>query len=160
MTKDYINSLLFRVDRARRRVFDQGATSTHQLQNCKDVGLPEFSDIDIQAFKRIVETGVVTSMEYRPPKGYAVLSFLIALKNEQERRYMEHNKTIRQEMIDCLTKMWTEKIEASGGNLSAAKERMKKAWGDSLLSEDLRQMLNLSYESAKTSWETTIIAER
>ena len=120
-----------------------------------DLGIPELSQNDLALFKRVIETGAVTTRFFRPPNGYDVLSFFIRLKDEQERRMGEAIQAQREEQAECCTKMWFEKINALDGDFKAAKKEVIKMWGDKTqMDESTRSIFNQSYESAKAKWES------
>ena len=120
-----------------------------------DLGIPELSQNDLALFKRVVETGAVTTRFFRPPNGYDVLSFLICLRDEQDKRWNDILVGQRDELVEMLTTMWTKKISALEGDFKAAKKEVIKMWGDKTqMNESTRQIFNQSYELAKAQWES------
>lgn len=117
--------------------------------------LPEFSEREISIFRRAVQMGIVEGEKYKPPNGFKIHGFLIRLRQLQFRRYQEIIEAQRMETVELMAGTWLRNIEKTNGDISTAKEQMKRLWGHSEMDSNTRSIFNQSFLIAKKKWETT-----
>lgn len=115
---------------------------------------PGLSDADIINFRRIVETGVLKNQIFRPPAGYEVLGFLIALKDMQERQLQSQIKVQDDDYAGIVADRIFSMFAANDGDLKAVKAHIKEKF--SKMGEYSQALINKAYLIAKHKWETHV----
>lgn len=106
------------------------------------------ADQDISIFKAAIENGTFKSDFAKIPKGYQVLSFVIAVKNHIETEMLKVSDRQNQEIIACCVAMWEHYIEKLNGDIKAAKKEVVRIWGKSPIGETYRYILNEAFKIA------------
>jgi hypothetical protein len=106
-------------------------------------------DQDIADLKACVDRGVFANPLLRPPTGYKVLSFVIAVKNKYWQQQQDNDLVLE----SCFLSMWQRAIERHNGDFEAAKADIKAKWKKSPLQPNFKQMINRAYLTACKKWE-------
>ena len=112
---------------------------------------PELNEDDLRVLRRAIETGIVDSPEFKPPTGYDVLGFLIALREHQQAQFNSRVDAQEEEMIKLCAQMWTRQLNLFKGDKAKAAENIKTMLGGEVTPE-FKTRLNKAYKLAK-SWE-------
>lgn len=106
-------------------------------------------DQDISDLKLCIDRGVFASPLLRPPTGYKVLSFVIAVKNKYWQQQQDNERVLE----SCFENMWQKAFERHNGDFEAAKADIKAKWKASPLQPNFKEMINRAYKTACAQWE-------
>ena len=112
---------------------------------------PELNEDDLRLIRRAIETGIINSPEFKPPTGYDVLGFLIALREHQQAQFNSRVDTQEEELIKLCAQMWTRQLNLYKGDKAKAAENIKTMLGGEVTPE-FKTRLNKAYKLAKL-WE-------
>lgn len=129
-------------------------TDIQAIYRTPEIGEHEFSETDIKFLRRIIETGIIANPLFRRPDGHKTLNFIIALRNEQAKRYNAKREQERIDLIHVFKNAWIRNIEKANGDIEAAKTRMAEFWGSNLeMDSSTRSIFNQAYKLAKSQWD-------
>lgn len=152
--KDLINAVLWRITEIEIHfgtVTDKLAIELAFL-NDPDFKTHDISKQHISIFRRIVRTGIILTPKFRPPNGHKILDFLIALKTKQEEVAASKFSTQDAEQFEIMEQSWIKFIMEFEGDESKAKQKMISISGK--VSPGMKELLNTSYKSAMSKWNT------
>ena len=112
---------------------------------------PELNEGDLRVLRRAIETGIVDSPEFKPPNGYDVLGFLIALREHQQAQFNSRVDTQEEELIKLCAEMWTRQLNLFKGDKAKAAENIKIMLGGKVTPE-FKTRLNKAYKLAR-KWD-------
>lgn len=150
--RQIINDTMYRV----RQVYQQFGTITDKtlletsFQSDPTLETPPITQTNIQVFRRIVSTGIMTNALFRPPAGHKVLGFLIALYNLQQQQLQRLEKIGTESLEEAVAEMWLMKFKKHDGRIKDAQKEVKDLFGTP--DEYTAKLLNQSYTKARKQW--------